>query len=67
ASPIALGRITAPTLVVAGDADPYAKRPEVLAAAIPGADCLVVAGDHGTCVTNPEFARAAIDFLDVSV
>ncbi len=34
-APLALDRITAPTLVLAGDQDPLAARPEVLAAAIP--------------------------------
>ena len=34
---IALGRITAPTLLLAGDTDPLAIRPQVLVDAIPGA------------------------------
>ena len=36
AKPIELARIAAPTLVLAGDADPLATRPQVLADAIPG-------------------------------
>lgn len=63
ATPIPLERITTPTLVIAGDIDPLAQRPEVLAAAIPGARCLTLAGDHGTCITNPAFAAAVTEFF----
>jgi pimeloyl-ACP methyl ester carboxylesterase len=63
AEPIPLDRIAVPTLVMAGDADPFARRPEVLAAAIPGARLVVVAGDHGTCITNPRFTETVIDFF----
>jgi pimeloyl-ACP methyl ester carboxylesterase len=62
-SPIALDRITAPTLVLPGDADPFAARPEVLAAAIPGAELRVVPGDHATALSSPEFAAALLGFL----
>ncbi len=59
---IPLHLIDIPTLVIAGDADPLAQRPQILADAIPGAQCLVIAGVHG-CITNPEFPRAVTDFL----
>jgi pimeloyl-ACP methyl ester carboxylesterase len=62
-APIALASITAPTLVIAGRADPLAVRPEVLAAAIPGARLELVPGDHGTGRTSPEFTAALLDFL----
>lgn len=62
-SPIALGQITAPTLVLVGDQDPLAARADVLAAAIPQARLRVIAGDHLTAVTNPAFAPAIVDFL----
>jgi pimeloyl-ACP methyl ester carboxylesterase len=60
---IDLAAITAPTLVIAGDADPLARRPHVLADAIAGARLHVVAGDHGTTVAGPDFRTAVVDFL----
>jgi pimeloyl-ACP methyl ester carboxylesterase len=63
ATAIPLHRITAPTLVLAGDADPFAERPEILASAIPGAQLKILAGDHGTAITNPQFAARVIDFM----
>ena len=61
--PIPLGRITAPTLVLAGDADPLAARPEVLAGAIPGARLVVVPGDHQLAVLSPLFNASILEFL----
>jgi pimeloyl-ACP methyl ester carboxylesterase len=58
-----LAAITAPALVLAGDADPLAVHPEVLAAAIPGARVSVVPGDHSTTLRAPAFAAALVDFL----
>jgi pimeloyl-ACP methyl ester carboxylesterase len=58
-----LAAITAPTLVLAGDADPLAVRPEALAAAIPGARVSVVPGDHSTVLRAPAFAAALTGFL----
>lgn len=63
AEPIALDRIAAPTLVVAGDADPLAARPHVLAGAIAGATLRVVPGDHTGAVADPAFAGALLAFL----
>ncbi len=63
ASPIGLDRITAPTLVVAGDADVLAARPEVLADAIPGARLQVVSGDHMAALADPAFTAALVAFL----
>jgi pimeloyl-ACP methyl ester carboxylesterase len=60
---IALDRITAPTLVLDGDADDLARRPEVLAAAIPRAELRLVPGDHFGAVTDPGFAAAIVQFL----
>ncbi|MFC7242425.1 alpha/beta fold hydrolase [Catellatospora aurea] len=62
-TPIALDRITIPTLVLAGTDDWLATRPEVLAAALPDARWKVLAGDHLTVVRNPEFATAIVTFL----
>jgi pimeloyl-ACP methyl ester carboxylesterase len=61
--PIPLDRIMCPTLVLAGEVDPLAQRPEVLAKAIPGAQLEVIAGDHGTAITNPDFAASVLSFL----
>ena len=58
-----LAAITAPTLVLVGDADPLAARPEALAAAIPGARVTVVPGDHTTTLREPAFAAALTGFL----
>ncbi len=63
ATPLALDRITAPTLVLAGDLDPLATRPEVLAGAIPGARLALLSGDHFGAVVDPRFASLTVDFL----
>lgn len=63
AQPIALDRITAPTLITAGDNDPLAVHPERLAAAIPGARSLLVKGDHRAAVADPAFAQAIATFF----
>lgn len=63
AQPIPLDRITAPTLVTAGDDDPLAIHPERLAAAISGARSLLVKGDHRAAVADPAFAKAIADFF----
>jgi pimeloyl-ACP methyl ester carboxylesterase len=61
--PIALERITATALVLDGDADDLARRPEVLAAAIPAADLRLVPGDHFGAVIDPGFAAGIVEFL----
>jgi pimeloyl-ACP methyl ester carboxylesterase len=63
ATPIALDRITAPTLVLVGDADPLAARPHVLADAIPDARLELVSGDHLGALGDPRAAPAMVDFL----
>lgn len=60
---IALERISAPTLVLAGDADPLAVRPEVLATAIPEATLKIVSGDHVGAIADPRFTQSIVDFL----
>ena len=60
---IALERITVPTLVIAGDADPLAERPEVLAQAILGAQVHLVHGEHLGVVGRQEFKDAIVAFL----
>ena len=60
---IALDRISAPTLVLAGEADPLAVRPELLADAIPDARLQILSGDHVGAVADARFTRSIIDFL----
>ena len=62
-TPIPLDAITAETLVLTGQDDPFAVRPEVLAAAIPRARVHRVPGDHLGAVRAPAFAAALVDFL----
>lgn len=62
--PIPLGEITAPTLVLAGERDNLATRPEVLAAAIPGSVLRMVPGDHLGAVREPALTRALVSFLN---
>ncbi|MFI9511188.1 alpha/beta fold hydrolase [Nocardia sp. NPDC052566] len=57
-----LDDITAPTLVLAGDADPFAAEPERLAAALPNGTLAVVPGDHLMAVMDPGFSAALVDF-----
>lgn len=60
---VALDRISAPTLVLAGADDPLAVRPEVLADAIPNAVLQALAGNHIEALGDPRFARSIVDFL----
>jgi pimeloyl-ACP methyl ester carboxylesterase len=60
---IPLRQITAPTLVIAGDNDALAARPEVLASSIPNARSLLLPGDHLSVVPTPQFASAIVEFL----
>lgn len=63
AEPIALARITAPTLIIAGDRDELAVRPQVLADAIADARVEVMEGDHLTALNDPRLSRLIADFL----
>jgi pimeloyl-ACP methyl ester carboxylesterase len=60
---IALSRISAQTLILAGEADPLAIRPSVLCEAIPGATLRMLSGDHIGAIADPDFARSIVDFL----
>jgi pimeloyl-ACP methyl ester carboxylesterase len=61
--PIPLAEITADTLVLVGRDDALAKRPEVLAAAIPGARLQLVEGDHLSALQDPVYAPTVVGFL----
>ncbi|MCK2218824.1 alpha/beta fold hydrolase [Actinomadura sp. ATCC 31491] len=62
--PIPLDAVTAPALVLAGDRDELAARPEVLAGAIPGARLRLVPGDHGGALRDPAFVKELVAFLN---
>ncbi len=63
ASQIPLEQIKAPTLLIAGDQDPLATQPEILAASIPDAQTLLLPGDHLGIVRAARFASAIVEFL----
>jgi pimeloyl-ACP methyl ester carboxylesterase len=60
---IPLEQIRVPTLVLAGESDPLAQRPQVLQAAIAGAQLRVLPGDHFSVLTQPGFRAALVEFL----
>ncbi len=60
---IALDRISARTLVLAGADDPLAIRPEVLSEAIPGATLRILSGDHIGAIADTRFTQTIVDFL----
>ncbi len=60
---VALERVAAPTLIIAGADDPLAVRPEALAAALPDATVTLTAGDHMGALADPAFTRSLVDFL----
>ncbi|RNL77949.1 alpha/beta fold hydrolase, partial [Halostreptopolyspora alba] len=63
-SPIDLGSVTAPTLILVGDEDQLATRPEALSKAIPGAAVQTVEGDHLGTLGDPAFVAALTEFLN---
>ena len=63
AQPIDLAAIGVPALVLAGESDPLAAHPEVLAGAIPGAAVRRVPGDHPSTLREPAFAAAIVEFV----
>jgi pimeloyl-ACP methyl ester carboxylesterase len=60
---IALERISAPTLLLAGADDPLALRPETLVEALPDARLRLLDGDHIGALGDPAFKTAIVDFL----
>jgi pimeloyl-ACP methyl ester carboxylesterase len=60
---VELDRIAAPTLLIAGDADPLAVRPQVLIDAIPDATLRMLSGDHLGVLGDPGYAPAIVEFL----
>lgn len=60
---VPLRDITAPTLVLAGEDDPLAVRPQLLADAIPDARLRLVPGNHLSAVGGHAFGVALVEFL----
>jgi pimeloyl-ACP methyl ester carboxylesterase len=60
-----LGRLAAPTLVVAGTLDDIAGDPQAVADAIPGAKCVTIPGsDHFSAIPHALYKAAVFDFLE---
>jgi pimeloyl-ACP methyl ester carboxylesterase len=60
---VALERILAPTLLLTGDTDPLAIRPQVLADAIPEATLKMLTGNHIEALGDPRFRQSIVNFL----
>ncbi|UAW97394.1 alpha/beta hydrolase [Halopseudomonas nanhaiensis] len=60
---IAFDRIDSPTLIIAGNDDPFAHQPEVLQRAIEGARLQLMPGNHTNILTKPAFREALVAFL----
>ena len=60
---IALERISAPTLLLAGETDPLAIRPQVLTDAIPDATLKMLTGNHIEALGDPRFRQSIVNFL----
>ena len=58
-----LDAVRIPTLVLVGDADPFAFGAERLAHAIAGAQLEIIPGDHVSTLHNPLYAASALAFL----
>ncbi len=60
---VALERISAPTLVLAGEEDPLAIRPQVLADGLGDARLQLLDGDHMSALADPRFGTSIVEFL----
>jgi pimeloyl-ACP methyl ester carboxylesterase len=60
---IALDRISAPTLLLAGDTDPLAVHPQTLVDALPNARLKLLRGNHIEALGDERFKRSIVDFL----
>ncbi len=60
---IALARISAPTLLLTGDADPLTIRPQVLVDAIPHAILELLTGNHIEALGDERFKGSIVEFL----
>jgi pimeloyl-ACP methyl ester carboxylesterase len=62
---VVLGRIGAPTLLLAGEEDPLAERPRVLVDALPDGRLRMLDGNHMSALGDPRFGESVVDFLAV--
>jgi len=62
---LAIDAVRVPTLVLVGDADPFAWGAERLANAIPGTRLELVPGDHISTLHNGPYATSVLRFLAV--
>jgi pimeloyl-ACP methyl ester carboxylesterase len=60
---VELEQIGIPALVLAGEEDPLAIRPQVLAGALPHGQLQLLTGDHMSALTDPRFATSIVNFL----
>jgi pimeloyl-ACP methyl ester carboxylesterase len=60
---VELGRIEVPALVLAGEEDPLAIRPQVLADALPHGGLQLLSGDHMSALADPRFTTSIVEFL----
>lgn len=60
---VALDRIAAHTLLLAGEDDPLAVRPQTLVDAIPDAGLKLLGGNHISVLGDPRFAPSIVEFL----
>ncbi|TDR45047.1 pimeloyl-ACP methyl ester carboxylesterase [Tahibacter aquaticus] len=65
-TPLALQRVSAPTLVIAGQSDPLARQPHQLADALPQARWVTLAGDHLSLLRNTRFIEESLSFLNAA-
>lgn len=61
---VPLKDVTSPVLVLAGEDDPFAQRPDVLARALPQANLVMVSGDHTTARFSPAFTESILGFFE---
>ncbi len=65
AAPPGVGRLSVPTLIVAGSRDELAGAPQPLADAVPGAKAVSLPGcDHFSAIPHALFKAAVFDFLE---
>jgi pimeloyl-ACP methyl ester carboxylesterase len=64
---VALENIAAPTLLLAGDEDPLAVRPQVLVDELPDGHLTILSGNHMSALADPRFASSIVDFLAVEL
>lgn len=64
AAPIALDAVRVPTRLVVGDADPLARHPQRLVAALPDAELIILPGTHLGVCSIPPFAESIVAFVN---